>query len=95
MTFGASVCRAGLNSSDCGTIYSTCSSFGNNTCMIRAANLASCSGDSGGPYYASNAAWGLHVNSNETTCPGSSNEHSWFSSATDIQTRLGVSILTS
>lgn len=97
MIAGDPVCHSGVNSANCqGEISSNCSSYGNNSCVVRVANHPACGGDSGAPFYRGGKAYGLHVaSSTPSGCPGPSTESAWFSAISEIMPVLQISILTS
>ncbi len=108
LMLGDHVCRAGTNSGvSCGTVDNIrfqpsggdgCDGYGG-TCQavfVRASgsNLRSCRGDSGGPVYSYNAAYGIHKAGPENNPCNKANSFIVFSSIRRVQNVLGVEVVT-
>lgn len=93
---GTQICRSGYRTAEnCGELISTNATHGGTGNLLRLEHVPACAGDSGGPYYGGNVAYGVHKGSNGgTSCPGPWWEDSFGTKATVVQTRMGVTIYT-
>ena len=106
---GDYVCHYGRNSGNsCGTVNdidhslsqssnpnSSCGriSCNNTFVQVRGDSLVSCSGDSGGPWYYRDVAYGIHGGGpSRDDC--NSGGSAWFSAIQDVETELGVDMIT-